>query len=76
LLLAATVRSFALMPLGISDRNTVNISARFIVSLLRFIVTTYLDNSIPVIWHHWRDRQDALGKLVMKMCGLQQVFVT
>jgi len=29
-----------------------------------------------VIWHHWRDRQVALGKLAMKMCGLQQDFVT
>jgi len=26
--------------------------------------------------HHWRDRQVALGKLAMKMCGLQQDFVT
>jgi len=29
-----------------------------------------------LIWHHWRDRQVALGKLAMKMCGLQQDFVT
>ena len=29
-----------------------------------------------MIWHHWRDRQVALGKLAMKMCGLQQDFVT
>jgi len=28
------------------------------------------------ILHHWRDRQVALGKLAMKMCGLQQDFVT
>ena len=40
------------------------------------IVTTSLGNSILVIWHHWRDRQVALGKLAMKMCGLQQDFVT
>jgi len=33
-------------------------------------------NSIVLIWHHWRDRQAALGKLDMKMCGLQQDFVT
>ena len=35
-----------------------------------------IGNSILVIWHHWRDRQVALGKLAMKMCGLQQDFVT
>jgi len=33
-------------------------------------------NSIVLIWHHWSDRQDALGKLAMKMGGLQQNFVT
>jgi len=44
------------------------------VSLL--VVTTWLGNSILPIWHQRRDRQVALGKLVMKMCGLQQDFVT
>jgi len=33
-------------------------------------------NSIVLIRHHWRDRQTALGKIAMKMCGLQQDFVT
>jgi len=33
-------------------------------------------NSIVLIRHHWRDRQAALGKIAMKMCGLQQDFVT
>ena len=40
------------------------------VSLLRH------RHSILVIWHHWCDRQVALGKLAMKVCGLQQDFVT
>jgi len=41
---------------------------------------------LEVVWHFlftwtwkpcpWRDRQAGLGKLAMKMCGLQQDFVT
>jgi len=46
------------------------------LNLKRLIVTKLLGNSILVIWHHWRDRQVTLGKLAMKMCGLQHDFVT
>ena len=33
-----------------------------------------IGNSILVIWHHWRDRQVAMGKLAMKMCGLPRAY--
>jgi len=29
-----------------------------------------------LIRHHWLDRQAALWKIAMKICGLQQDFVT
>jgi len=35
-----------------------------------------IDNSVVLMRHHWLDRQAALGKLAMKMCGLQQDFAT
>ena len=35
-----------------------------------------IDNFILLIPHHWLDRQAALGKIAMKMCGVQQDFVT
>jgi len=40
------------------------------------IVTTKLGNSVVLIRHHWHNRQAALGKIAMKMCGQQQVCVT
>jgi len=33
-------------------------------------------NSVVLTRHHWRDLEAALGKIAMKMCGLQQDFVT
>jgi len=41
------------------------------VPLLRQLV-----NSMVLVRHHWLDRQAALWKIAMKMCGLQQDFVT
>ena len=35
-----------------------------------------IDNYVVLIRHHWLDRQAALWKIAMKMCGLQQDFVT
>ena len=35
-----------------------------------------IDNSVVLIRHHRLDRQAALWKIAMKMCGLQQDFVT
>ena len=35
-----------------------------------------IDHSVVLIRHHWLDRQDALWKIAVKMCGLRQDFVT
>ena len=34
-----------------------------------------IDNSMVLMRHHWLDRQAALCKIAMKMCGPQQNFV-
>jgi len=42
----------------------------------RFIFTTYLGSSIVLMRHHWRDCYENMWKIAMKICGLQQDFVT
>ena len=40
---------------------------------------SHICNSVDIcnsVVHHWRDLEAALGKIAMKMCGLQQDFVT